>query len=394
MGLNGNGRSEHPPSLLRGFAIAGGARASFFATGPHVYLLSQPQGQTVSIGGIATFSVVATGSGALSYQWKKDGAVIAGATGSTYSVSNVQTADGGRYSVTVTDGAGSFTSNAATLGVSATTVINSRLYAISCRAMVGTGGDILIPGIAIGGSGSRQVIVRASGPAIQGVAGTLVRPQLQLYQAGVGTPIATNAGWDNGTDAAALRAAFSEANLPQYASGSADCALLATLNAGAAYTAQVSGLGASPTGVALVEVYELGSSSARMTALSCRARVGSGGDILIPGVIILGGSPKQVIIRAAGPALAAQGVPGALAQLQLQLYDSSGTKIAENIGWGNASNLSGLVAATTASGLQPFAPGSADCALLVTLPPGGYTAQVSGLNSTTGVALIEIYEVP
>src|SRR5204863_95147 len=109
----------------------------------------------------------------------------------------------------------------------------------------------------VGGSGSRQVVVRASGPAIQGLSGTLAQPQLQLYQVGISNPIATNVGWSSGTAAntSALQAAFTQASLPPFPAGSADCALLATLPPGG-YTAQVSGLN-NTTGVALIEVYEV-----------------------------------------------------------------------------------------------------------------------------------------
>jgi hypothetical protein len=270
---------------------------------------------------------------------------------------------------------------------------DSRLYALSARAQVGTGGDILIPGIAIGGTGTRQVLVRAGGPAIQGVSGTLARPRLQLYKVGVATPIATNIGWDTGSasETAALRAAFTAANLPVYADGSADCALLATVEAGSAYTATISGVN-DTTGVGLVEVYEIGAGTARMTALSCRAQVGTGGNILIPGIIILGTTPKQVIIRAKGPSIV--GVSGLLAQPKLDVYDGAGVKIASNTGWTNSPDVAAIAAATAACGLSPFPAGSADSAVLVTLPPGGYTAHVGGLNSSTGVALVEVYEVP
>ncbi|HEX2853552.1 MAG TPA: hypothetical protein VHO24_09955 [Opitutaceae bacterium] len=270
---------------------------------------------------------------------------------------------------------------------------NSRLYALSCRAQVGTGGDILIPGVIIGGTGSRQLVVRAGGPAIQNVAGTLARPRLELYKVGVSTPVATNVGWDTGTlsETAALRAAFTATGLPQYADNSADCALIATVNAGEAYTATISGVN-STTGVGLVELYEVGAGTARMTAISCRAQVGTGGGILIPGIIISGTTPKQVIIRAKGPSIV--GVAGLLAQPKLTVYDGAGVQLATNTGWTTSPDVAAITAATTACGLIPFPAGSADSAVLLTLPPGGYTAHVSGANGTTGVALVEVYEVP
>lgn len=347
-----------------------------------------PTTQSVGIGGTGALQVSAQSSTTVSFQWYKDGVAINGATSSSLSISNVLPSNAGSYTVKITNIHGSVTSNAAVL----TVVTDARLYAISCRAHVGVGGDILIPGIVIGGSGSRQMIVRASGPAIAGVSGTLARPQLKLYQVGNPDPIASNTGWSNGTaqETAALQAAFAAANLPQYPMGSADCALLATVIAGNAYTATISGVGDS-TGVALVEVYETGSGSARMTALSCRAQVGTGGNVLIPGIIVLGTTQKQVIIRAKGPGI--EGVAGVLAQPTLSLFRGS-TTIAQNTGWSTAANATAIASSTVAVGLAPFKPGSGDCAILTTLAPGGYTAHVSGLNGTTGVALIEVYEVP
>lgn len=351
----------------------------------------QPRSQVAAAGSSVAFTSSAVGSPPFTYQWRFNGVAIPGATSSTHTLDTVQLASAGGYSVTITDATGSVTSQVASLAVSAPTpASDSRLFAISCRAVVGTGGDVLIPGIVLGGSGSRQVIVRAKGPSIQGVNGTLARPQLKLFKVGVANPIAENTGWSSGSQAAtdALKAAFGQVGLSELPLGSADCALLATMDAGAAYTAVISGVDGT-TGVGLVEVYELGTASARMTAISCRARVGTDGDILIPGIVVSGRSPKQIIIRAAAPV----GVGGALARPQLTIF-SGATKIAENTGWSTAANSAEVFAATPSCGLVNFAPGSPDCAILVTLPPGGYTAQVSGVGGTTGVALIEVYEVP
>jgi hypothetical protein len=237
--------------------------------------------------------------------------------------------------------------------------------------------------------------VRASGPALisQGVSGTLAQPQLSLYSGSA--VIAQNIGWSSGTAAStsALQTAFTQVGLSQFPNGSADCALLATLAPGL-YTAVISGVN-NTTGVALVEVYELGTGSSNLSAISCRAVVGTGGNVLIPGIIVSGTGQKKVLVRASGPALIPLGVTGTLAQPQLSLYSGS-TVIAQNTGWssGSAADTSALQAAVTQTGLTPFPTGSADCALLATLSPGAYTAIISGVNNTTGVALIEVYEVP
>jgi hypothetical protein len=367
------------------------------APDPVPQLLTQPCSQVVPMGVNATIAVVPNGTAPLSYQWKKgsanlaDGGNISGATGATLILANVQLADAGSSSVIVANSAGTVTSNAVTLTVSDV----ARLSAISCRAVVGAGDNVLIPGIIISGSGSKQVIVRASGPALisPSVSGTLAQPQLSLYSGSA--VIAQNIGWSSGTAAntSALQAAFTQAGLSQFPNGSADCALLATLTPGI-YTAVISGVNNS-TGVALVEVYELGAGSSNLSAISCRAVVGTDSNVLIPGIIIGGSGSKQVLVRASGPALITLGVAGTLAQPQLSLYSGS-TVIAQNTGWssGTAADTSALQAAVTQTGLTPFPVGSADCALLATLSPGAYTAIISGVNNTSGIALIEVYEVP
>jgi hypothetical protein len=133
--------------------------------------------------------------------------------------------------------------------------------------------------------------------------------------------------------------------------------------------------------------------SARLINLSTRAQVGTGGNILIPGFFISGSGTETLLIRADGPALTQFSVGGVLAQPSLSVIDSTGRVIATNTGWGTNMN-PGLIASTSATvGAFALAQDSADCALIVSLPAGAYTAQVTGVNNTTGVALAEVYEV-
>jgi hypothetical protein len=151
-----------------------------------------------------------------------------------------------------------------------------------------------------------------------------------------------------------------------------------------------SGTGAAAQGIALVEVYEADSTPSSLVNLSCRARVGTGGDILIAGFAVAGSEPKRVLIRAAGPSLAALGVTGALADPRLEVIrEGTGAIVATNDNWDSA-----LAPAASSVGAFALTPGSRDAAIIVTLPPGAYTAQVSGVNNTTGVALVEVYELP
>jgi len=342
-----------------------------------------PQSATISSGGSVVLAVFASGSTPLSYQWELNSTPIGGATGQNYTASTA-----GNYTVVVSNSAGSATSAIATVSVG--TPVSS-LINISTRAQVGTGGNILIPGFVVSGNDPIQLLIRADGPALAqfGVAGALAQPQLTVYNGQ--TVVASNTGWSSGTNAAQIASAAASAGAFALAPGSADCALLLSLPGGA-YTVQVSGVNNS-TGVALAEIYQLAPSNSQLVNISTRAVVGTGGNVLIPGDVVSGNSPKRLLIRAVGPGLAAFGVTGVIAHPYLEVYNGQ-TLIANNAGWSNNSNASDIAAAAASAGAFALTPGSGDCTLLMALPPAGYTVHVSGVGSTTGVALVEIYVVP
>jgi YVTN family beta-propeller protein len=270
---------------------------------------------------------------------------------------------------------------------------SARLINISTRAEVGTGANILIPGFVISGSGTETLLIRADGPALTafGVAGALAQPSLSVFDS-AGTVVASNTGWGTNTNPAQISSAAASVGAFALASGSADCAVLASLPAGA-YTVQVSGV-ANSTGVALAEVYEVSSGGTRLANISTRALVGTGANIIIPGFVIAGSGSEQLLARGDGPALTGFGVAGALAQPSLSVFDSSGTVIASNTGWGTNTNPSQLASAAASVGAFALTSGSADSALIVNVSAGAYTMQLSGVSNSTGVALAEVYEVP
>ena len=328
------------------------------------------------------------------YQWLLNGVPIAGATNSTLVV-HVTPDTVGSYTCIATNAEGSSTSSPATVSLAATPDIG-RLINISCRAQVGTGGNILIAGFVVGGqgtSGTESLLIRGSGPALVpfGVPGILPDPQLQLYNGS--SLLGTNDAW--GGSAAIANSSASVGAFAWNSLSSHDSALIESMPGGP-YTAQITGQ-AGDTGVALVEVYDAtpaGSytpTSPRLVNISTRVQVGSGGSILIAGFVIGGSTARTVLIRASGPALAPFGVSGTLADPQLALYSGS-TLLDSNGGWGGNAD---IVNAAAAVGAFAWASASsADSAILITLPPGSYTAQVSGATGDTGVALIEVYEVP
>jgi hypothetical protein len=341
------------------------------------------------LGGTVALNAVASNSP--TYQWYINGSTpVPGATSSTLLLSNGATASG-TYTCVATNSVGSATSNPASVSVTATSDLG-RLINLSTRAQVGTGANILIQGFAVSGAGSEPLLVRASGPALipLGVTGALPDPQLQLYSGS--TVLATNNGW--GGSAAISSEAASVGAFAWNSPTSHDSAVATQLGAGA-YTSQVAGQ-SNDTGVSLAEVYDatpagtFTASSPHLINLSARVQVGTGGNVLIAGFAIGGSSAVTVLIRASGPALIPLGVTGTLPDPQLQLYSGS-TLLAGNFGWGGSPQI-----ASTAASVGAFTWNSStsnDSALLITLPPGTYTAQVSGQSGDTGDALVEVYEV-
>ncbi|MBL9205862.1 MAG: hypothetical protein JNN01_12290 [Opitutaceae bacterium] len=135
------------------------------------------------------------------------------------------------------------------------------------------------------------------------------------------------------------------------------------------------------------------STAPKLVNLATRGEVLTGDKILIAGFTISGSTPQQVLIRAVGPTLGGFGVAGTLQAPVLNLYSSAGTLLNTNTRWGTATNAAAIPAAAASVGAFPLTAGSADSCLLVTLPPGGYSAQISGAGATTGVVLAEVYSI-
>ncbi len=284
---------------------------------------------------------------------------------------------------------------------------NQRLANLSTRAQVGVGSNVATVGFVIGAGSSKNILIRAVGPTLGAspfnVPGVNSDPQITIFNA-AGVKIASNDNWGTvaytgAATSATLASTFSSVGAFAYSSTtSKDAAILATNLAPGNYTAQVSGVGTT-SGVALVEIYDV-TGSARLLNLSTSAQVGSGAGVIISGLSIAsGGGARKILVRAAGPALSAFGVSGALSDPAIAVFDSTGTQIASNDNW-DSDNAAALKAAFAASGAFAFTAGSKDSALLIDLQPGAnYTVQVSGVRDvvnnrdTTGLALVEVYDV-
>jgi hypothetical protein len=340
---------------------------------------TQPTGQTVTAGANVTLTAAASGSPAPTYQWKKSGTDIAGATGATLAIASATAYDAGTYTVVATNSAGNVTSNAATLAVNALDTSGSYLANLSVRVAMASG-QTLIVGFVVNG-GAKPILVRAAGPVLNkyGLTG-VVDPQLNLFN-GSNTLVAANDNWD-----AALATTFATLGAFPFDTGSKDAALQQTINGPNSAQATATGPGAL-----LVEAYDAGPNDGRkLVNLSTRFQVGTGDNILITGFVLSGTGFKQVLIRAVGPKLTDYGVTGVLADPQVGVFNSSGTQIASNDNWSST-----LSATFTALGAFALNPGSKDAALVVTLQAGKlYTVQISGVGNTTGEALAEVYALP
>lgn len=343
------------------------------ATAP--VITTQPRGATVNAGSTVALTAATTSPAGHSYQWFKDGTAIPGASSDTLVLAGVSNASAGSYSVVVTGASGaSVTSAAATLLV--TSNQPSRLPNLSVRTTLASA-QTLILGFAT--NGTKTMLVRAVGPTLAafGLAGTLPDPAIELYDS-ASARIDQNNDWSP-----SLSPVFVDVGAFALDSGSRDAAL--QRSCAGPYTAQVKGGGA---GVVLVEVYDAGGVG-KLVNVSARNGVGTGDNILIAGFVVDGTAAKTLLIRGVGAKLAEFGVSGVLADPKLEIYNAAASKVAENDSW-NAL----LQPVARSVGAFDLTIGSRDAAIMITLAPGAYTAQISGIGGTTGEALVEVYEVP
>ena len=260
------------------------------------------------------------------------------------------------------------------------TIAPGQLGNISTRLKVETGDNVLIGGFIVTGTQPKKVIVRAIGPSLTavGVAGALANPILELHGP-TGLVIASNDDW---MDAPNRQEIIDSTLAP---TNDLESAILMTLPANnAAYTAIVRGVN-DGTGVGLVEAYDLDQTvNSKLANISTRGLVQTGANVMIGGFIVVGNTPKRVIVRAIGPSLP---VAGKLADPILELHDSNGALLQSNDNWMDAPNRQEIIDST----LAPT--NDLESAILMTLPANNsaYTAIVRGVNSATGVGLVEVY---
>ncbi len=356
----------------------------------------QPTSLTINTGGTVVLNSNATG--ATSYQWQLNEVNIPNATTQNLVITPVTAAHGGTYRVVARNTAGPVTSSAATLTVGSFTDAQlGRLINLSVLNNAGSGTKILTVGAVVGPTNltaSLPLVVRGIGPTLGtfGVAGVLADPTLSFTVLGASTPLVTNDDWGGST---VMANAFSAVGAFALPAASADSAVLRDVTPGG-YTVQIAGKGTA-SGTVIAEIYDASSATTRPTQrlinLSSLTSIDAGGTLAV-GFVLRGSTARTVLVRGVGPTLGTVfGLGGVLADPKLELFNNdTGAKINENDNWGGDDQLKNAAAVVGAFGLADTA--TKDAVLLVTLPPGAYSARVSGVGTSAGTAIVEVYEVP
>lgn len=353
-------------------------------------IVAQPLSRPGVAGDVVRFSVTAQNAAGAVYQWLKDGAPIRGANSPVYLIPSATPANAGTYTVAITTGSGTVTSSAASLSFGPI-ADPGRLINLSILTALTSAADSFIFGVVLGGagtSGGKPLLVRAAGPSLTplGVPNVLADPKLEFF---TGTSkVGENDNWGGGSSLSAVMASVGAFAFSGPAS--LDAAISLPSLASGANSARISGTGA---GAVIAELYDATPSgqfvatTPRLINVSVLKNIGTG---VTAGFVIGGSSARTVLVRAIGPTLTGFGVAGALADPQFALFSGS-TQLGANDNWGGTA---ALTAAFDSVGAFQLPLTSRDAALLATLQPGAYTVQVSGVGGTTGVALVEVYEVP
>lgn len=380
--------------------------ASLFVTvGNPLTITTHPQSANIAPGSTAHFSVNANGNSSLSAQWyrhrqgESSPQPILGATALSLSIPNAQSTDMGFYFARLTDGATELDSDAVILTLTNGT---SRLVNLSTRGRISPGGT-LTPGFVLRGDGNKPLLVRSVGPRLLdfGLTTALLDPTMDLIPLNGVAPFLTNDNWNDSSNTMELTATSATLGAFALADDSLDAAVLTSIplpntSGNRGYTVRISSTDESTGGIAIAEVYdpELPNTGADLINVSALGLSGLGVDALIPGFVIDGEGAKTMLIRVVGPTLseAPFNVPGTMVDPQLEIVPlNQSFTIARNDDWSGTTTLQN---AFSTSGAFAFPnANSKDAAVLVRLPPGGYTVRVIGTNDTTGIVLVEAYDL-
>lgn len=357
----------------------------------HPAFVSQPVPVTVSPGQPAEFQTQASGFG-FSYQWRFNGAPIAGATSATLWLPSAQSSHAGEYTVTIANGVGSIKSAPARLTVLAPDATPGRIVNLSILTRLSAPGDNFTLGYVVANVAAdrpKPLLIRAAGPALGalGIPDTLTDPRLELFADG-----RANGGNDNWAGAASVRTTGTAVGAFALATETSLDAAMIFETPARENSVRVSATD-NGSGLVLAEIYDAAltsvtAASPRLANVSVLKHLGTG---LTAGFVVGGHSPVRVLIRAVGPTLGAAPfhVPDVVSDVELTLY--AGQQIVRvNDDWGGSAELTAAFARVGAFSLPAS---SHDAAVLVTLEPGLYSVAVKGVGENTGRALVEIYDV-
>lgn len=279
----------------------------------------------------------------------------------------------------------------------------SQFTGLSTRGIVETGANSLFGGFVIANPAAtrKRVLVRAVGSTLRlsfGLGNAVGGTSVSVFDSS-GALLASNTGWRSTADfGAAVQAAADSVGLFRFAA-EFDSALIVDLAAGG-YTAVFRSADPNPQAgrIGLLEVYDLTPGiGGRFIALSTRGRIDTGDRKMIVGCSLAGTGSKRMLVRGVGAELGAVfGVPGALPNPTLTLFDNAGAVLAVNDDWSNSPQTNQVRSLTQASGAFSLSEGNPDASLLRLIGPGNYTAAVEGRTGTlnNGVAIVELYETP
>jgi hypothetical protein len=265
-----------------------------------------------------------------------------------------------------------------------------QLLNLSTRMRVSTNEKVLIAGFIVTGTVPKRVIIRGIGPSLSGFSGVLADPILELHQGN--TTLTVNDNWKTRQDGSSQQAEVEATGIPP--KNDLESAIVTTLSPGT-YTVILSGNNGT-SGIGVVEVYDLDqAANSELANLSSRGFVDVNNDVMIGGLIVGGTNTDgkaTVLVRALGPSLTGTGVQQPLADPVLELHDSNGAVLASNDNWKiNDQTQQSQESAIRATTVAPS--NDSEAALIATLSPGTYTAIVRGKNNTTGVGLVEVYNL-
>jgi hypothetical protein len=261
----------------------------------------------------------------------------------------------------------------------------ARLANISTRVPVGGGDDAVIGGFIVRGTAKKRVMIRGLGPSLasNNIANALPDPVLELHDS-TGALVGSNDNWGDNPNAQEI---IDTTIAPTSPKESVILTQLPSNDTGIGYTAILRGASVA-AGVALVEVYDLdGGLGSAVLNVSTRGHVETGENVMIGGFILGGNESQKIIVRAIGPSLAGSGVANPLNDPVLELHNSNGDAIASDDGWKDKQQTE-----IQNTGVPPT--DDRESAIVAVLPAGSYTAVVRGANNSTGVALVEAYQLP